>query len=49
LSWTAPTFDGGSAILDYRIYYDNASGSDFEVLASNVADTQYIVTGLTQG
>lgn len=47
VSWTAPAFDGGSSLLDYRILYDNASGSTFEVLVSGLTDTSYIATGLT--
>jgi len=25
LSWIAPVFDGGSPVVDYRVWYDNAS------------------------
>jgi hypothetical protein len=49
LTWQNPTFDGGSELIDYRIWYDNASGSTFEELISGVTDTSYTVTGLQQG
>lgn len=26
LAWSEPTFDGGSAILSYQLWYDNATG-----------------------
>jgi hypothetical protein len=47
LSWVAPVFDGGSVLLDYRLWTDNASGVNFEVLIDGLTDTNYIVTGLT--
>jgi hypothetical protein len=27
LSWTAPSFDGGSAVIDYRLWSDTVSSS----------------------
>jgi titin len=45
LTWVPPVFDGGSAVLDYRIWYDNSSdGANFEILIANLADTQYTAT-----
>ena len=32
LQWSAPTFNGGSPILSYRVWYDNALGGAFSVL-----------------
>jgi hypothetical protein len=49
LTWVAPVFDGGSPVLDYRVWYDNASGGDFIELTTGVTDTSYTATGLTQG
>lgn len=49
LSWTAPVFDGGSPVVDYKVWYDNASGGAFELLEENVASTTYTAMGLTQG
>jgi hypothetical protein len=43
-------FDGGSEVLDYRIWYDNASdGAAFEVLVSGLTDLSYTALGLNQG
>jgi hypothetical protein len=36
LNWSPPTFNGGSKVLDYRIWYDNASGGELVVLESNL-------------
>lgn len=50
LTWLAPVFDGGSAVLDYRIWYDNASdGAEFVELVSGLTDLSYTALGLTQG
>jgi titin len=50
LTWLAPVFDGGSAILDYRIWYDDASdGAQFVELVSGLNDLSYTALGLTQG
>jgi hypothetical protein len=50
LAWVAPNFDGGSPVIDYRVWYDNASNGDsFVTFVSGITDTDYIATGLTQG
>jgi hypothetical protein len=50
LTWSAPVFDGGSALIDYTVEYDAASsGVTFTELASGLTDTSYTATGLTQG
>lgn len=36
LSWLAPVFDGGSPIIDYRIWTDDATGSTFTELVSGL-------------
>ena len=42
LSWVAPVFDGGSAVVDYAIWYDNAEpGSTFILLASGLTLTNF--------
>jgi len=43
MTWTAPTVNGGSAIIDYRISWDQG-GSTFAVLASGVTSTSYSTT-----
>ena len=45
----APIFNGGSAVIDYRIWTDSASGSTFTVLASGVTSLSYTIASLTQG
>jgi hypothetical protein len=47
-SWVDGPTDGGSAITDYRVSYDNALGA-WEVLATGISLTQYAATGLTFG
>lgn len=50
ISWSAPVFNGGSEVIDYRIWYDNASdGATFVELASGVTTLSYVTTGLAQG
>lgn len=49
IQWDAPVFDGGSSILDYTIYYDNASGSTFTELVAGLTDLTYTANSLTQG
>ena len=49
LSWLAPSFTGGSPILDYNIWYDNGSGSTFYNLVSGLTSPNYIATSLNQG
>jgi hypothetical protein len=48
--WDPPTFDGGTAVLYYRLWFDDATdGATFEVLGSAITDTFYVKTGLSQG
>jgi hypothetical protein len=50
LSWTAPIFNGGSALIDYRLWSDGAtSGVTFTEVASAISVTTYTVESLTQG
>lgn len=49
LTWTAPTFVGGTPLIDYRIWSDQGTGTTYSVIALNVATTSFTVTGLTQG
>jgi Fibronectin type III domain len=48
LTWSVPTSDGGSPILDYTIDWDSGSGT-WTTSASNVIGLSYIKTGLTPG
>jgi hypothetical protein len=47
LIWTEGDSDGGMPILDYKIWFDQATNS-YTVL-TNVTTTSYTVTGLTPG
>lgn len=47
MTWDPPTFDGGSVLIDYRIWYDNASGTTFTELVSGLTVSEYTATGLT--
>jgi hypothetical protein len=50
LEWVAPVFEGGSPVLDYTIWYDNASnGATFTELVSGFTTLDHTATGLTQG
>jgi hypothetical protein len=50
LSWSAPVFDGGSALIDYRLWFDDATnGVTFTELASGLTATSFTANSLTQG
>ena len=49
MSWSAPQFNGGSAVIDYQISSDLASGNNFVVIASGVTSFNYNATSLTEG
>jgi hypothetical protein len=36
LVWSAPGFNGGAPILDYRLWFDDASGTTFQILESGL-------------
>ena len=46
-----PVFNGGSPLLDYRIWYDESNGPEYVVLVENhhISFVSFIATGLTQG
>jgi hypothetical protein len=49
LTWSDGTSNGGSAIIDYRIYYDKSTGT-WEELESGILTNSYTTTiSLTQG
>jgi hypothetical protein len=48
LLWNAGASNGGQAILDYRIWYDQGIGS-YIVLASNINSQPYVLGSLTTG
>lgn len=50
LSWTTPSFNGGSSLVDYQLQYDNANGGiEFFVLEASILTESYTAMSLTQG
>jgi hypothetical protein len=50
LKWVAPTFNGGSSLIDYRIWFDDAQGGEADqLLVTGLTSVQYTATGLVQG
>ena len=48
LNWTAPADDGGSTIIDYRVYRSNAEEGLYSLIVSP-SGTAYLDTGLING
>jgi hypothetical protein len=54
-TWTEPTYDGGSDVIDYSISYAIVSSSrrlqeiTYTLLASGITTTYYTATGLIPG
>jgi Fibronectin type III domain len=48
LSWNAGVSNGGSSVIDYRIWSDQASGVFFPIV-SNLNQLTYTITGLNVG
>jgi len=48
LTWQPPLFNGGSPIIDYRLWYDNATGATFTIIANNL-QLSYTALNLVQG
>lgn len=50
LAWTAPNYNGGSAITDYSVQFSSNSGSTWSTFARTASTTaSQTVTGLTNG
>jgi hypothetical protein len=50
LQWLAPGFDGGSAVLDFSIWYDEATqGAQWTEAVAGLSELQYTINGLVQG
>jgi hypothetical protein len=48
LAWNAPSFAGGSPVIDYRLWYDNSNGGTaFQELSNSISALSYTVQGLT--
>jgi hypothetical protein len=46
LTWSVPSSNGGSAVIDYQISYKSGNGA-FSVLASGITTTSYTASSLT--
>jgi titin len=50
LTWTAPSYNGGSAITNYSVQYSSNSGSTWTTFSRTASSTaSQVVTGLTNG
>jgi hypothetical protein len=49
LAWTAPVFNGGSQVIDYQIWSDQATGSVFTLIKTNVTELSYTISSLSKG
>ena len=49
LVWSEGAANGGSTVISYQLVYDNASGTDFVILESNIVDLGTNVLSLTSG
>jgi hypothetical protein len=47
-TWTVPASNGGSAVIDYIIMWDQGTGT-FVQAATGITTTSYTKTGLTSG
>jgi hypothetical protein len=48
--WVAPVFDGGSTLIDYRLWFDDSTnGVTFTEFVSGLTGTSYTANSLTQG
>jgi hypothetical protein len=48
LNWVQGGFNGGTPVIDYRLYYDQGIGS-FVVFSSGITTNGYTSYGMTPG
>jgi hypothetical protein len=49
LTWTDGANDGGAAVIDYRVSFNQGFGTTFYILESNILSTPYAATPLVVG
>lgn len=49
LKWDAPEFDGGSQIIDYRVWTDRGLGGQFFVQQKEISQTELLIENLEIG
>jgi hypothetical protein len=49
LSWTDGAGNGGAAVIDYRVSYNEGSGTDFVTLESNIVSLPFSALPLDVG
>jgi len=49
MTWSAPSYDGGSPVIDYQISYKLQSAAAFQVLTTGISTTSYTAIYLTPG
>lgn len=50
-TWTAPSSNGGTPVIDYRVYSDlgNAAATNFVILDSNIVALTYVTVNVQLG
>lgn len=49
LTWDQGVYNGGSAVIDYRLSYKESTSNSFTYYATDLTNTQLTVVGLTPG
>ena len=50
MAWDEGAANGGSVVVDYRVSYDQGTGTEsYTILASELLQRSYVATGLIPG
>ena len=49
LTWSAPSFDGGSPVIDYQVWISTGVDDAYILVGQNIYELQSTVTGLSTG